>query len=106
MRTAKPKPSVGVLTGLLACVLVVGPLCLPLGGCYKRVVSSKGLGATGSRAQESYRSDTALDRWYDRTFTSGETKTTTRWVNPGATTDVRQGGVESYPQLGPTLQPR
>lgn len=87
---------------MLAAGLVV---CL-LGGCYKRVVSSRGLGATGSRAQESYRSDTALDRWYDRTFTGGETRTTTRWVNPGATTEVRQKGAESYPQLGPTLQPR
>ncbi|MFZ2875214.1 MAG: hypothetical protein WAZ94_12130 [Phycisphaerales bacterium] len=106
MRTGKPKLRAGVLTGVLASVLVMGPVSLPLGGCYKRVVSSRGLGATGSRAQESYRSDTALDRWYDRTFTSGETKTTTRWVNPGATTDVRQGGVESYPRLGPTLQPR
>jgi|GEM_PF-3705957 len=102
MRTRTPK----LLSGALAWGLAAGLACLPLGGCYKRVVSNKGLGATGSRAQESYRSDTAMDRWYDRTFTSGETKTTTRWVNPGATTDVRQGGVESYPQLGPTLQPR
>lgn len=36
------------------------------GGCYERTVSAKGLGATGMTIQPSNRSNTALDRWYDR----------------------------------------
>lgn len=35
-------------------------------GCYKRVVSSKGIGAGSSSVQQPYRSETAADRWFDR----------------------------------------
>ena len=36
-----------------------------LGGCYQRVVGTRGLGASGTRVQPEYRSDTAADRAVD-----------------------------------------
>jgi hypothetical protein len=51
---------------ILAIVLVL-PL---LGGCYQRVVSSRGLG--GAEVQESYRSNTAADRAIDGMFGSSQ----------------------------------
>jgi hypothetical protein len=45
--------------------LAISLLLLPLAGCYKRVVATHGLGATGVRTQPSYRSDTAADRAAD-----------------------------------------
>ncbi|CAG0989714.1 hypothetical protein PHYC_02220 [Phycisphaerales bacterium] len=52
---------------------------LMIGGCYKRTVSTRGIGSYGSGTQESYRSNTAADRWYDEAFTSKKT-TRTKWV--------------------------
>ena|SRR5215831_3143585 len=51
-------------------VLVLGlTLVLPLlGGCYQRVVSSKGLGGMGTTVEEPYRSNTAADRAVDSMF--------------------------------------
>jgi hypothetical protein len=51
-------------------------LCLALlvlcgGGCYKRVVSSKGFGGMGTTIQDSYRSDTAADRAVDNATGNG-----------------------------------
>jgi len=51
--------------------ILVLVLTLPLlGGCYQRVVSSKGFG--GSTVQEPYRSNTAADRAVDSAFGSPE----------------------------------
>jgi len=38
------------------------------GGCYHRVVSSKGVGGRTAAVEEPYRSNTAADRWIDETF--------------------------------------
>lgn len=46
-----------------ACALV---MCA--GGCYHRVVSSKGVGGRTAAVEEPYRSNTAADRWIDETF--------------------------------------
>jgi hypothetical protein len=44
-------------------------LALPLlGGCYQRVVSSKGFGGMGTTVEEPYRSNTAADRAVDSMF--------------------------------------
>ncbi len=57
---------------------------MALGGCYKRTVSTRGVGSYGSQVEESYRSDTAADRWVDSVFSSGEPKRTkSRWVPRG-----------------------
>jgi len=39
-------------------------------GCYERTVSARGLGADRYTVEPGYRSDTALDRWYDGIGTS------------------------------------
>jgi hypothetical protein len=36
-----------------------------LSGCYEETVSAKGVGASGIAVQDSRRSNTALDRWFD-----------------------------------------
>jgi hypothetical protein len=76
-------------------VLVGLILCLAAGGCYQRVVHSRGLGSP--RAQQGYRSDTAADRWLDEALTpEPTTRTRSRWVEPGATTQVRQQTAEEW----------
>jgi hypothetical protein len=60
-----------------------------MGGCYKRTVSTRGIGSYGSQVEESYRSDTAADRWVDSVFSSGEPKRTkSYWVPRGGETTV------------------
>lgn len=51
--------SVALRCGAVLCTAALGVL----GGCYERVVSSKGLGA--QQSEGGYRSDTMLDRAYD-----------------------------------------
>lgn len=46
---------------LACCTLGIGMLT----GCYERVVSARGIGASQYTVQSSNRSNTALDRWYD-----------------------------------------
>lgn len=53
---------------------------LALAGCYQRTVSTRGIGSYGTAVQESYRSNTALDRWYDETFTSQKKTTRSTWI--------------------------
>lgn len=56
-----------------ACVVV-------LTGCYKRTVSTSGIGSYGANVQESGRSNTAADRWVDSLFAEPKTTKKTRWV--------------------------
>lgn len=42
------------------------PAIMASGGCYHRVVSTKGLGGMGKPTDDPYRSDTAADRAVDR----------------------------------------
>lgn len=46
-------------------VLMVMVAAVLVGGCYRRVVGTRGLGATGVRVQPGYRADTAADRAVD-----------------------------------------
>lgn len=61
MSTRSRAKSVGVAGGLCLVALVAG-------GCYERTVSARGIGAMGTRVQEGYRSDTAMDRAWDSMF--------------------------------------
>jgi hypothetical protein len=51
-------------------------LMAALGGCYSRVVESKGFGA--AQTEPEYRSNTALDRAYDRLTETPEPERPTR----------------------------
>jgi hypothetical protein len=46
-------------------ILMLLAAVLALGGCYQRVVGTRGLGAAGTRVHPEYRSDTAADRAVD-----------------------------------------
>lgn len=60
---------------------------LVLGGCYERVVSSNGIGATAADVQAPYRSDTAADRAFDRLVKPERpVSRSQRWVDPGSRT--------------------
>ncbi len=52
-----------------------------VGGCYKRVVGTRGLGAAGTRVQPEYRSDTSADRAVDRAL--GRDQPGTRYDDRG-----------------------
>lgn len=51
----------------VGCTTVIA-LTMFTGGCYQRTVSTSGIGTRGVTTQESYRSNTAADRWVDETF--------------------------------------
>lgn len=51
-----------------------------LAGCYKRTVSTSGIGSYGANVQDSGRSNTAADRWVDSLFAEPKTTKKTRWV--------------------------
>lgn len=70
------------MTRALALLLALALLAL-LGGCYSRTVSTKGIGSYGSNVEESYRSDTAADRWVDSLFAKPKTTTKSRWIETG-----------------------
>lgn len=50
----------------IAAALLIVAFAVAGAGCYKRVVSSKGVGAGSTSVQQPYRSETAADRWFDR----------------------------------------
>ena len=51
-------------TALCAGACVASLLCGT--GCYERTVFAQGMGAKHTTVQKGYRSDTSLDRWWDR----------------------------------------
>ncbi len=56
-----------------------------MAGCYERVVSSNGIGATAADVQSPYRSETAADRAFDRLVQSPKpVSRSQRWVDPGS----------------------
>jgi hypothetical protein len=58
---------------------------LATGGCYERVVSSNGIGATAADVKKSYRSETAADRAFDRMVRPEKpVSRSQRWVDPGS----------------------
>lgn len=58
---------------------------LALGGCYERVVSSNGIGATSADVKNPYRSETAADRAFDRLVKPDKpVSRSQRWVDPGS----------------------
>lgn len=60
---------------------LITAICLVfLAGCYKRTVSTSGIGSYGANVQESGRSNTAADRWVDSLFAEPKTTKKTRWV--------------------------
>jgi hypothetical protein len=64
-------------------VICLAPLAL--GGCYERVVSSSGMGATSADVQGPYRSETAADRAFDRLVKPDKpVSRSQRWVDPGS----------------------
>jgi len=69
--------------GALALMLFVLP------ACYERTVSTRGVGGYGTATQKSYRSDTAVDRWYDDAFTKDPPKKRMKFVggDPATTTN-------------------
>lgn len=61
--------------------LLVSVACLAVvAGCYKRTVSTSGIGSYGANVQDSGRSNTAADRWVDSLFAEPKTTKKTRWV--------------------------
>lgn len=49
-------------------------------GCYKRTVSTKGIGSYGTTGQGSYRPNTKADQWLDSAMSGKPTKTKSKWV--------------------------
>ena len=65
----------------LCLVAVVG--CV--GGCYERVVSANGIGASSADVQDGYRSNTAADRAFDSVVSKPKPAARAqRWVDPGS----------------------
>lgn len=61
-------------------MLVAAGAIVLVAGCYKRTVSTSGVGSYGANVQESNRSNTAADRWVDSLFAEPKTTRKTRWV--------------------------
>ncbi len=61
-------------------ILVAAGSVVLLTGCYKRTISTSGVGSYGANVQESNRSNTAADRWVDNLFAEPKTTRKTRWV--------------------------
>lgn len=73
----KPRPR-----AVRSWALAAGSVCVALGGlcgCYERVVAAKGFGSDRYAVEESYRSDTALDRAWDGSFGAQKPPTKQRW---------------------------
>lgn len=66
-------------------LLLLTALTLAPGGCYKRVVATRGIGSMGTGVQEEYRSNTAADRWIDDTFSKPAPKMRTSVIDMGRT---------------------
>ncbi|MCX5690579.1 MAG: hypothetical protein NTV94_12495 [Planctomycetota bacterium] len=65
------------------CLVLAGAACL--GGCYERVVSANGIGASTASVQDSYRSNTAADRAIDSVVSKPKPSSRAqRWVDPGS----------------------
>jgi|GEM_PF-6170551 hypothetical protein len=65
-----------------AALLMVVMAGLLVGGCYRRVVSAKGLGAMGTQVEPSYRPNTKADQALDKLLQSKrEVKKTQKWSN-------------------------
>jgi hypothetical protein len=58
-----------------------------LTGCYEETVAARGVGASGMAIQESRRSNTAADRWFDSVTGDTPAKPTRTGVFPGSTSD-------------------
>ncbi len=73
----------GILTLAALSLLSVTSLT----GCYEETVAARGVGASGMAIQESRRSNTAADRWFDSVTGNTPAKPTRTGVFPGSTSD-------------------
>ncbi len=67
--------------GQTARILLAALALLGTTGCYKRVISTRGVGSQSTKVEEPYRSETKADKWMDDAF-SKEPKpaSKTHWV--------------------------
>jgi len=79
--TSEPKLRRGLLTLLAALTLVSAT------GCYEQTVAARGVGASGMAVQESRRSNTAADRWFDSVTGDTPARATRTGIFPGSTSD-------------------
>lgn len=67
------------------CGLCLVVAAVSLGGCYERVVSANGIGASSADVQGGYRSNTAADRALDSVISKPKPASRSqRWVDPGS----------------------
>lgn len=52
------------LIGMILCLVIGAWAVGGMGGCYRRVVGAKGIGADQYEISEPYQKDTRVDRWF------------------------------------------